>query len=220
MSDDGMTYTGYHFHNGRERYGSQRKIEAGKTYRVKGPPVLCEHGLHASARLIDALRYATPNTKYVSVVELGGTVVLDTDKAVATQRTVLKMADVAHTLHEFACWCAERALKAERKAGREPDKRSWEAIRVKRRWLKGEATNKELAAASAAAEAAAEDARAAEDAAWDAAWAASEDAAWAAAWAARAAAWATPRSAAWSVARAAQNRKLTAMVNKLLEAIE
>ena len=42
MSEDGMkVFIGYHFHNGRERYGSQRKIEAGKTYRVKGPPVLC-----------------------------------------------------------------------------------------------------------------------------------------------------------------------------------
>ena len=189
------TYTGYHFHNGRERYGSRRKIEAGKTYRVKGEPVLCRHGLHASARIIDALKYAPPDTKYVCLVELGGSVKLDTDKAVATQRIVLQMMECETILHEFACWCAEQALKAERKAGRESDKRSWEAIRVKRRWLKGEATDKELAAAGAAA------GDAARDAAGAAAGAAAGDAAWA---------------AAGDAAGDAQNRKLMAMIRKAL----
>ena len=144
-------YIGYYFHNGREQFGSHRKIEAGKTYRVAGKPVLCEHGLHASKRIIDALRYAPSDAKYVCLVELGGAVKLDTDKAVATRRTVLAMADVEIILHEFACWCAEQALKAERKAGREPDERSWAAIRVKRRWLKGQATDEQWEAARAAA---------------------------------------------------------------------
>jgi hypothetical protein len=183
------TYTGYHFVGayGRERYGSRRIIEAGKTYRVKGPPVLCEHGLHASKRLDDALYYAPPDARYVCLVNLGGSILLDSDKAVATERTVLKMVDVETILHEFACWCAERALKAERKAGREPHPDSWNAIRVKRRWLKGKATDQELGdAARAAARAAA-------------------GAAWAAAGAARAA------------ARAAQNRKLTAMVRAAMK---
>src|SRR3972149_3595906 len=143
------TYTGYHFvgAEGREQYGSRRKIEAGETYRVKGEPVLCKHGLHASARITAALRYAPTDTKYVCLVELGGTVKLDTDKAVATQRTVHQMVECETLLHEFACWCAEQALKSERKAGREPDPRSWEGIRVKRRWLKGEGPDKGLAAA-------------------------------------------------------------------------
>jgi hypothetical protein len=88
----------------------------------------------------------------------------------------------AETLHEFACRVAENALLKERKAGREPDARSWKALEVKRKWLKGEATDSELAAAREAAWAA-----------WAAAWAAREvarEAAWAAAWAAREAAWA------------------------------
>jgi hypothetical protein len=54
-------------------------------------------------------------------------------------------------LHEFACWCAERALKAEEKAGRKVDPRSWEALKVKRRWLRGEALDGELIAAVNAA---------------------------------------------------------------------
>ena len=91
----------------------------------------------------------------------------------------------ARTLHEFACRCAEGAL---RKAG-VTDDRSWNAIRVKRLWIEGKATDTELAAAWAAAEAAAR--AAAEDAAWAAAWAAARAAARAATWgAAWAAAWA------------------------------
>ena len=66
-------------------------------------------------------------------------------------------------LHEFACRCAERALKA----ARITDERSWNAIKTKRKWLKGEATDEELVAARDAA-------YAARDAA---AWAAARDAA-------------------------------------------
>jgi len=77
-------------------------------------------------------------------------------------------------LHELACRFAEVALEAEVKAGREPDKRSWEAIRAKRRWLKGEITDEELnvaylAARTAAAHAVAYIARAAVSAAFAAA---------------------------------------------------
>lgn len=96
-----------------------------------------------------------------------------------------------YTLHEFACICAERALTLAEVA----DERSWNVIKAKRAWLRGEISDDELNAASAAAwdaaSAAASDAesdaesavaraaaRAAESAAaWDAAW----DAAWAAA---------------------------------------
>ena len=65
----------------------------------------------------------------------------------------------APILHEFACRCAEEALKLVDN----PDQRSVAAIETKRRWLKGEATNEELAAACAAAYAAAYAARAAAD---------------------------------------------------------
>ena len=57
----------------------------------------------------------------------------------------------APILHEFACLCAENALKLVDK----PDPRSVSAIETKRRWLRGDATDEELEAASAAASAAA-----------------------------------------------------------------
>ena len=70
----------------------------------------------------------------------------------------------ANLLHEYACRCADYALSKIDN----PDPRSIRAVEAKRKWLRGEITDEELAAA------------------WDAAW----DAARAAAWdAARAAAW-------------------------------
>jgi hypothetical protein len=50
-------------------------------------------------------------------------------------------------LHEFACRCAENALKLVDN----PDPRSVNAIAVKRRWMRGEATDVDLAAAWTAA---------------------------------------------------------------------
>ena len=56
-------------------------------------------------------------------------------------------------LFEFACDVAERALMAERAAGREPHADSWDAISVRRRWLKGEVTDEDLRQAHVAAHA-------------------------------------------------------------------
>jgi hypothetical protein len=105
------------------------------------------------------------------------------------------------------------------------DNRPAEAIRIKKLWLKGKATDVELAAAIDAARdaawAAAEDA--ARDAAWAAARAAARDAAWAAAIdAARAAAWDAARAAAWDAAidaaRDAAWEKIIKKIKLLLEA--
>jgi hypothetical protein len=102
----------------------------------------------------------------------------------------------APALHEFSCVVAERALALVKN----PDPRSAGAICVKRKWLRGEATDEELAAARYAAEAAARFAAGyAAEAAKGATWAAEAAADAAAADAARAAA----RSIAWSAARAA-----------------
>ena len=74
-------------------------------------------------------------------------------------------------LHEFACWCAEDALSHVENA----DERSWNAIKVKRAWLRGEASDAERSAAEDAA-------RAAERyVAWSAARSAARSAAWSAA---------------------------------------
>ena len=212
-----MTLPGTHYHFAagedapRMNYGRRAKLEVGKTYATKSQPVPCERGLHASVRAIDALKYAQGN--WVSRVTLGGIIVPHGgDKDCAQERTHLVFADATMVLHEFACWCAERALKAERKAGREPHPDSWAAIEVKRQWMKGEATDEQLTAARAAAM----DAWSAAGAAWSAAWAARYAAmdAWYAAWAAGLAA----MDAAWSAAEDAQNRKLEQMLSALLEA--
>lgn len=111
----------------------------------------------------------------------------------------------APMLHACACRCAEDALSRIDN----PDPRSINAIVVKRRWIAGEATDEELAAAEVdawtaartATRAAAEAARAAT---WAAAWAATRAVARVAAWTAARAAWTAAR-AAWAAARAAQD---------------
>lgn len=86
---------------------------------------------------------------------------------------------------------AERALLRERAAGREPDQRSWDAIEIKRQWINGETTDRDLERAKSAAWAAwamaVETKGEGSAAEWAAAWAAqaAEDG-----WAAQAAEWA------------------------------
>ncbi len=124
-------------------------------------------------------------------------------------------------LHAFACDCAERALQREREAGREPDARSWRAIQMKRRWLQGEASDEELAAAYAAGYDAGRDATHAAacaivwDAARAAAWDAERDAVWAAA---RAVARDAVYAAAWAAARAGEREWQAAHLVELLGA--
>ena len=98
----------------------------------------------------------------------------------------------AAILHEFACRCAEKALELVPN----PDPRSVEAIEAKRKWLRGEITDDELAAARDAARAAA----------WAAAWAAARDAARDAVW-----------DAAWDAARDAARRNQVNMLIDLLK---
>lgn len=81
----------------------------------------------------------------------------------------------AHLLHEYACRCADYALSKIDN----PDPRSVRAIEAKRRWLRGEISNKELITARNEARAAS----------WSIGWGA-----------ARAAAWGAARDAAWNAA--------------------
>lgn len=108
----------------------------------------------------------------------------------------------APLLHEFACRCAERALRRVEN----PDPRSMRAIEVKRAWIRGEATDDELEAARAAAQDAA---RAARHATWAAAEAAALDSA-------EAAAWAAAGDAAEDAARAAERQWQIKELQKML----
>lgn len=65
-----------------------------------GPLALCTSGLHASRRILDALKYAPGST--ICRVEVGGTIIHATDKVVATERTILWRVDGAEVLRKAA----------------------------------------------------------------------------------------------------------------------
>jgi hypothetical protein len=168
--------------------------------RHEGPIQICYTGLHASPRVIDALRYAPGATICRDVVR--DVVTREADKLVARDRAILWRVDASATLLAFSRRCALSVIDL------------WDAPEVVRRYLEtgddalrveaAEAARAAAEAARAAAEAARAAARAAR-AAWAVAWAA--ETAWAAAGAARAsgAAWAASWAAetAWAAARAA-----------------
>ena len=184
------------FRNGGH-HGRAKKIRKNQTLHVEPPLTMCKRGLHGSVLPLDALEYV-PSGYFGRIVvcrcEVWGEMERQSDKVCAEYRKALWWADCTTALHEFACDEAERALALTDN----PDPRSIAAITTKRRWLCGEATDAERAAAWAAAR----------DAAWYAAWAAARDAAWNAA---RDAA----RYAARDAARDAQNERLAARLEAL-----
>ena len=180
----------WHFTKGFKLRDGQDLV-AGRTYKVEGPLRLCEHGLHASIRAIDALEYA-PDT-VVSRVECSGDIVHGEDKLVCSQRKVLWCRDVSKELRLCACDCAETALMI----AEVTDERCWNAIDVSRGYAVGIATAEQLAAAQYAAWSAA---YVAQSVMWDTA----QSAAWYATYAAQSAAsYAT--DAAWFATYVAQS---------------
>lgn len=156
-----MTIYGWHFSDGTLANGDGRKITPGMALACRADEIeLCAVGFHASRAILDALSYA--NAPFLSYVLCEGKVIEGEDILVCSQRRHLAIADISVTLHEFACWCAEQALSLIDN----PDPRSIAAIDAKRKWMRGEISDDDLAAVAAAA--------------WAAAWAASWTAAWAA----------------------------------------
>jgi len=168
------------------QYAPFSRVRSGRALKARGALSLCHNGMHASRRALDALNYA-PGPVICRVI-LEGEIIEGDDKACARIRKCLWMADATEVLHRFACRVAWEALKAERNVGREPPAASWEAIRVKLRWLSGKATTEELSAAWSAAGSAADSP-------------AESAASFAASFAARSAAWSAAGSPAWSAAR-------------------
>ena len=223
----------WHFLRSDKRLGYKdgRKVVKGR--KMKCPPdrkiQLCEYGMHASLRLLDALSFVYWKNPIVCRVELSGDVIQGIDKIVAPERKVIAWCDADKLLHEFACRVAEDSLVHFEKRFPE-DKRPRLAIEAKHLWLQGKISDEELRSARAAAAdatAAADDAT--DDAATDAA-AAATDAAYvyAAANAANAAAYAATAAEAayvYAAADAAAARKaaknkynqwLTEMFNEAL----
>ena len=158
------------------------------------PLRICESGLHASRRLIDALSYAPGST--ICRVRLEGIGEEERDKLVCKRRKILWRIDGEKILGAFARSQALSVIHL------------WDAPGVVKDYLEtGDETLRSAArsAASSAAWPAEYAARSAEYAAWSAAWYAA-DVAWSAA---RSAA----RSAAWYAAKAgAENTDLTRRV--------
>ena len=105
------------------------------------PLIMCERGLHASRHPFDALKYSPGNT--LCLVELGGTILHDTDKSVATKRKILARVDAEDMLRTFARRCALDVIHL------------WDAPDIVREYLET-GDERKRAAARAAAEAAAE----------------------------------------------------------------
>lgn len=192
MSDDKKILV-WHFTDGL-RLRDGQPLEVGKTYTHNGEVKICESGYHASERLIDALKYA-PGAQ-VSRVECWGSVKTEDDKLVARNRKVLWTLDATMILHEFACRVAEQTLaKIDN-----PDPRSLAAIEAKRKWMRGEISDKELYAA--------------QDAAWYAALSAAQ---YAARDAAESAARPTALSAAWSTALSVAESDFDKLLTQMVE---
>lgn len=138
------------------RFEPRQKVEVGTVLTVGCKPELCERGLHASVRAIDALGYAPG--PIACRVRVWGDVVLGGDKIAGTHRECMAMVDATNVLHEFSCNVAEAALLL----ADVTDDRSWRAVEAKRAWMRGEIDDVSMAAAWAAARAAAWEAARAE----------------------------------------------------------
>ena len=164
----------WHFLPADERlqFGRHSKVRGGQTLRRDPNKLaLCNYGLHASVQPLDALDYAPGPV--VCLVRLGGRIIEDADKCVASRRTVLWMTNAERELRLFACWSVRNTPLHDGRTVWDllTDKRSKTAVEVAEQYADGLATDKELDAAGDAAR------DAAGDAARDAAWAA-RGAAW------------------------------------------
>jgi len=114
---------------------------------IVGDLIPCQHGYHLCRRG-DLIHWLGPT---LWVAEARWDQIVHTDKVVVRQARLLHRIETwtERTARLFACECAERALKRERAAGREPAEASWQSIAVAKRFAFGEATREELSAARA-----------------------------------------------------------------------
>jgi len=205
---------GWHFIRGDMRlgYGDGREVKIGKWVSVDGPPILGEHGLHASRRAIDALTSLGWEGAVICRVELGGKIVHGDNMMVAQRRRVLWAAQAEGALRYFALGCGTKALQEHYPDAPES---LWHAMDLRSAIEEGLEVDLDTRyAAWAVARDAAWDA--VWDAVWDAAWDAARVAAYAAGDATRAAAWYAARIAAWNAVDAAKTAAIDAK-NRHLE---
>ena len=164
----------------------------------EGELIMCKSGLHASIRLIDALKYVPGNT--ICRVEVDGEVIEDDDKLVAQKRKILWRINGEAVLRAFARWCALQYVHL------------WVAPDVVIEYLTKGGLDLMVAARAAVEDASRAASRAAvEAAAWDVVEDAAWDTAWVAAWAA---VWVATRDAVEAASRDVQNEQLELMVEE------
>ena len=188
------TIKGWHFIHADRRLAHEdaRVVVAGEWLTVDGPLKLCEHGLHASRRAIDALGYLSWEPAIICRVEVVGDVVEEGNKMVARRRRVLWMAEADGCLHQFALDVATEALREHYPDA--PDT-LWTALDLRAAQLAGiDVPDEDMAAARASAR----------DAAWTAA---------------SAAAWASARDAASAAASAAARDAQNIHLERLLSTL-
>lgn len=191
-----MKVKAWHFVSADRRLRDGRPLPAvGELLVEPGPIKLYKKGLHGSRRLIDALGYA-PGPVLCRTVH-SGEILYGDDKLCSSGRIIIAMADVSEVLRKFARLCALDVVHL------------WDAPDVVIQYLKTGDVKTRHAAMSAARTAAMSAARAA---AMSAAGAAAVVAARSAA---GAAVWAT--AGAKHAAKAKQNRRLTAMVSRVMK---
>ena len=179
-------------------HNDNRKIIIGETHKINGEILPCQHGLHLSKNIIDALNYA-PGPIIYRVI--GSGIIIPNgdpvDKYVCSERTYIAGGiNISDILHLFARKCALDVIHL------------WNPSDIVIRYLKtGDESIRD----------------AARDAAWDAKtkMGVVRDAAWDAAWAAtrvvaRGTVWDAARVAAKGAAKMKFNKRLTSMVLRIL----
>ena len=182
-------------------------IKKGERERYTGTLEMCAAGLHASKHPFDALEYAPG--PMLRRVDCSGEMLHQKDKLVCSERKELARIDATSLLRLCAADFAERALMRERKAGREPDKRSWAVIEAARQFANGKISREQLDDAR-------DDARDAHSSAAPAAALAASAALAAARDDARVAAWDAARDDDWDDEKKWQRRHFAAMVRKAM----
>lgn len=150
-----MTYykvldaNGAAFHGGTGYWPLPKGKRPGKWLKVEGSIVACRRGLHF-CRDDQLVQWLGPS---IWEIEVRGEIVDAGDKLVCGEARLLRKCDGwnERTARLFAVDCATRALNREKRAGKTPDRRSYDALKVARRFANGDATSGELAAARAAA---------------------------------------------------------------------
>ena len=106
------TITGWFFSKeDKLLHGDNRTIKIGITHRVKGEIIPCQHGLHLSPKILDALKFAPGAIIYK--VRGSGTIIPHgnpIDKYACSERTYIARIDATEILKKFARLCALDAI--------------------------------------------------------------------------------------------------------------